>query len=200
MTQSAVYQAAHVPQNQSAAPDAKPYSIYEDILNRTNGDLYIGVVGPVRTGKSTFITTFMEKLVLPLLPPSPRLDRMQDELPQSASGRSIMTTQPKFIPGEGACDIDLGGHVHARVRMVDSVGYLIPGALEKEESRMVSTPWEDAPIPFEKKHAKYLNGQALHAKKLSFVHPKTNERVVFECPLPKEFEALLEILKMQIDG
>ncbi|MBE5776353.1 MAG: stage IV sporulation protein A [Clostridiales bacterium] len=150
MTQSAVYQAAHVPQNQSAAPDAKPYSIYEDILNRTNGDLYIGVVGPVRTGKSTFITTFMEKLVLPLLPPSPRLDRMQDELPQSASGRSIMTTQPKFIPGEGACDIDLGGHVHARVRMVDSVGYLIPGALEKEESRMVSTPWEDAPIPFEK--------------------------------------------------
>lgn len=128
------------------------FSLYRDILERTQGDLYIGVVGPVRTGKSTFITTFMEKLVLPLMTPGPRLSRMQDELPQSASGRTIMTTQPKFIPGEGAATVEMGDHISARIRMVDSVGYLIPGATgtrEDESARMVSTPWSAEDLPFE---------------------------------------------------
>ena len=134
------------------APAQKTFSLYQDIAERTQGDLYIGVVGPVRTGKSTFIATFMEKLVFPLMPKGPRLSRMQDELPQSASGRNVMTTQPKFIPGEGAADIEIGERTSCRVRMVDSVGFLVPGATgtrEGEEARMVSTPWFDQDIPFE---------------------------------------------------
>ena len=127
-------------------------SLYRDIAERTQGDLYIGVVGPVRTGKSTFIAGFMEKMVLPYMADSPRRGRLVDELPQSGSGRSVMTTQPKFIPGEGAAEIVLENSLRARVRMVDSVGYLIPGALgtqEGEAARMVSTPWVDHDIPFE---------------------------------------------------
>ena len=150
MTSSSVHLTAKPPRESREEPSSASFSLYRDILERTQGDLYIGVVGPVRTGKSTFITSFMEKLVLPLMPPSPRLDRLQDELPQSASGRSIMTTQPKFIPGEGAAAISMDQKLEARVRMVDSVGYLIPSALEKEDARMVSTPWEAEPIPFEK--------------------------------------------------
>ncbi|MBR6524522.1 MAG: stage IV sporulation protein A [Clostridia bacterium] len=150
MTPSPVHLPAQLPRGKKEEYAAPSFSMYRDILERTQGDLYIGVVGPVRTGKSTFITSFMEKLVLPLMPPSPRFDRIQDELPQSASGRSIMTTQPKFIPGEGAADISIEQKLEARVRMVDSVGYLIPSALEKEDARMVSTPWEEEPIPFEK--------------------------------------------------
>ena len=127
----------------------EPHSPYQDILSRTGGDMYIGVVGPCRTGKSTFITNVMEQLVLPNLSPSPRLYRLRDELPQSASGRSVMTTQPRFIPGEGAQEVDLGDQIRARVRMVDSVGYLIPGVLSETESRMVQTPWSEDEILFD---------------------------------------------------
>ena len=135
---------------QENARAVKP--LYRDIAERTQGDLYIGVVGPVRTGKSTLITGLMEELVLPFMAAGPKRDRLVDELPQSGSGRSIMTTQPKFVPGEGAAEVRLDNGLTARVRMVDSVGYLIPGALgtqEGEAARMVSTPWSDQDMPFE---------------------------------------------------
>ena len=126
--------------------------LYQDIAERTQGEVYIGVVGPVRTGKSTFIAGLMEKMVLPALADGPRRDRMTDELPQSGSGKTIMTTQPKFIPGEGAAEVSLDRNMTAKIRLVDSVGYLIPGALgtqEGEAARMVSTPWAEEDLPFE---------------------------------------------------
>ena len=129
----------------------REFSIYRDIAERTDGDVYIGVVGPVRTGKSTFITRFMEQLVLPRLADSPRKSRLADELPQSGSGRTIMTTQPKFVPSE-AVSISLGENTPVRVRLVDSVGYLVRGALgisDADGTRMVHTPWFEQDIPFE---------------------------------------------------
>jgi len=126
--------------------------LYRDIAERTQGDMYIGVVGPVRSGKSTFIAGFLEKMVLPYMAPGPRKERLTDEMPQSASGKTVMTTQPKFLPGEGAAEVFLDHNATARVRMVDSVGYLIPGALGTQEgdaARMVSTPWADRDLPFE---------------------------------------------------
>ena len=128
------------------------FNLYKDIAERTDGDVYIGVVGPVRTGKSTFITRFMEQLVLPYMAPGPRKDRVMDEMPQSASGKMIMTCQPSFIPGEGAAEVELNDQMKAAVRLVDSVGYLVPGAAGAEEetgSRMVSTPWAEEDMPFE---------------------------------------------------
>lgn len=125
-------------------------SIYQDIATRTGGDIYIGVVGPVRTGKSTFIKRFMDVMVLPNIEDAARRDRANDELPQSASGRTIMTTEPKFIP-EDAVDIDLDGNCHMSVRMIDCVGYIVPGSIgyiEDNQPRMVKTPWYDEPIPF----------------------------------------------------
>ena len=127
------------------------FNLYKDIAERTDGDVYVGVVGPVRTGKSTFIARFMEQLVLPRLPAGPRRDRLADELPQSGSGRTIMTTQPKFVPGE-AVTVMLQEQTPVRVRMVDSVGYLVRGALgtsEHDAARMVHTPWFDQDIPFD---------------------------------------------------
>ena len=127
------------------------FNLYKDIAERTDGDVYIGVVGPVRTGKSTFITRFMEQLVLPKLNAGPKKDRLADELPQSGSGRTIMTTQPKFVPGE-AVQVMLQEQTPVRVRMVDSVGYLVKGVLgtsENDAARMVHTPWFDQDIPFE---------------------------------------------------
>ena len=115
------------------------FDVYKDISERTNGDIYIGVVGPVRSGKSTFITNFMQKLVLPLVKSDNERTRMQDELPQSASGKTIMTTQPKFVPGE-AVKVSLGDTVSANVRLIDCVGYLIDGAMgetEGDKERMV---------------------------------------------------------------
>ena len=127
------------------------FDLYRDIAERTDGDVYIGVVGPVRTGKSTLIRRMMEKLVLETMVPGPRRDRISDELPQSGSGKTIMTTQPKFVPGE-AISVSLSEQAAVRIRMVDSVGYLVDGALGTEEdgsSRMVHTPWYDYDIPFE---------------------------------------------------
>lgn len=130
---------------------AASFNLYRDIAERTDGDVYIGVVGPVRTGKSTFIARFMEELVLPKLPAGPKRDRLADELPQSGSGRTIMTTQPKFVPGE-AVQVMLQEQTPVRIRLVDSVGYLVKGALgtsENESVRMVHTPWFDQDIPFD---------------------------------------------------
>ena len=123
--------------------------LYEDISRRTGGTIYIGVVGPVRTGKSTLIKRFMETLVLPGIDNVYRRERAKDELPQSGSGRTIMTAEPKFVPEEAA-EIALEGDGVCKVRLVDCVGYLIDGALghtEEDTPRMVSTPWSDQPMP-----------------------------------------------------
>ena len=131
--------------------EAASFNLYRDIAERTDGDVYIGVVGPVRTGKSTFIARFMEELVLPRLPSGPKRDRLADELPQSGSGKTIMTTQPKFVPGE-AVQVMLQEQTPVRIRLVDSVGYLVKGALgtsENDAARMVHTPWFDQDIPFD---------------------------------------------------
>lgn len=126
------------------------YSIYGDIAERSQGDVYIGVVGPVRTGKSTFIKKFMDLLVIPNIENSYQAERARDELPQSAAGRTIMTTEPKFIPNE-AVNISLGDNAKLKVRMIDCVGYIVNGSLgyvEGDMPRMVSTPWYDQPISF----------------------------------------------------
>ncbi|WIV10782.1 stage IV sporulation protein A [Proteiniborus sp. MB09-C3] len=127
------------------------YDIYRDISERTDGDIYIGVVGPVRTGKSTFIKRFMEKLVVPNIDNKFKKERANDELPMSGSGKTIMTTEPKFVPTD-AVELTLKDNVKFRVRMVDCVGYLVKGALGHEENnipRMVTTPWYEKEIPFE---------------------------------------------------
>jgi len=126
-------------------------SIYSDIAQRTGGDIYIGVVGPVRTGKSTFIKRFMDTLVIPGIEDEYSRDRARDELPQSAAGKTVMTTEPKFIPNE-AVSLTLDNNVTFRVKMIDCVGYIVPGAMghtENDKPRMVMTPWSDEPMPFE---------------------------------------------------
>ena len=126
------------------------YSIYRDIAERTGGDIYVGVVGPVRSGKSTFIKKFMESIVLPNIAEGASRDRARDELPQSAAGKTVMTTEPKFIPEE-AVAVTLGDNARMRVRMIDCVGYLIPdamGIIEEGTPRMVRTPWQEEPMPF----------------------------------------------------
>ena len=125
-------------------------TIYRDIAERTGGDIYIGVVGPVRSGKSTFITRFMQELVLPNMTDAYSRDRARDEMPQSAAGMTVMTTEPKFVPDEGVA-VELGEGVMLRVKLVDCVGYMIPSALGGEENgaaRMVRTPWREEPMPF----------------------------------------------------
>lgn len=127
-------------------------SVYKDISRRTNGDVYIGVVGPVRTGKSTFIKRFMDTIVLPNINDEGVYSRTVDELPQSSGGRTIMTTEPKFIPEESV-QITLSDKASLNVRMVDCVGYIVDSALgyiEEDAPRMVKTPWFDDEIPFEK--------------------------------------------------
>ncbi|MBQ2735484.1 MAG: stage IV sporulation protein A, partial [Clostridia bacterium] len=126
------------------------HSIYKDIAERTGGDIYVGVVGPVRSGKSTFIKRFMESVVLPNMEEGYSRDRARDELPQSAAGKTVMTTEPKFIPEE-AVPIVLDNNAQMRVRMIDCVGYLIPeamGAFENGQPRMVRTPWREEAMPF----------------------------------------------------
>ena len=124
-------------------------NIYQDIAARTGGNIYIGVVGPVRTGKSTLIKRIMEELVIPCIDDPYRKERARDELPQSGSGKTIMTSEPKFVPEE-AVEISPDGTAKLRVRMIDSVGYMVNGAVGAEEDgmpRMVTTPWFDYEIP-----------------------------------------------------
>lgn len=124
--------------------------IYSDIASRTGGDIYIGVVGPVRTGKSTFIKKFMESLVIPNIESDFKKERAVDELPQSAAGKTIMTTEPKFIPEE-AVEVRLGEGARFSVRMIDCVGYIVPssiGYIENSAPRMVQTPWFSEEVPF----------------------------------------------------
>lgn len=125
------------------------YDVYQDIMARTDGDIYIGVVGPVRTGKSTFITRFMEEVVLPRMEDGAHKKRAIDELPQIGSGRTVMTTQPCFIPSRAA-EVTIPPAGKVRLRLVDSVGFMVDGALDGGESaeRMVHTPWSDEEIPF----------------------------------------------------
>ena len=128
----------------------KEFNLYKDIQIRTGGEIYIGVVGPVRTGKSTFIKRFMDLMVLPLMEEGAEKVRVQDELPQSAGGKTITTTEPKFIP-KTAASIKLNGELSVKVRLVDCVGYMAEGAaghMEDDAERMVKTPWFDHDIPF----------------------------------------------------
>lgn len=126
------------------------YDLYNDIRERTGGEIYIGVLGPVRTGKSTFIKRFMEEMVLPYMEDEHARTRAQDELPQSAGGKTITTTEPKFIPNEAA-SVVLNGDIEVSVRLIDCVGYMVEGAaghMEEDTERMVKTPWFDYEIPF----------------------------------------------------
>ena len=126
------------------------HSIYKDIAERTGGDIYIGVVGPVRTGKSTFIKRFMESLVLPNITDGYSRDRARDEMPQSAAGKTVMTTEPKFVPDE-AVTISIDDCASLKVKMIDCVGYVVSealGTIENGQPRMVHTPWQEEPMPF----------------------------------------------------
>lgn len=126
------------------------HSIYRDIAERTGGDIYIGVVGPVRTGKSTFIKRFMESLVLPNIEDNYSKERARDEMPQSAAGKTVMTTEPKFVPDE-AVTVSLDDVSSMRVKMIDCVGYIVNealGTIEEGQPRMVHTPWQTEPMPF----------------------------------------------------
>ncbi len=126
-------------------------NVYQDISRRTDGDVYIGVVGPVRTGKSTFIKRFMDSLVLPNINDESIYSRTVDELPQSSAGKTIMTTEPKFIPEESV-EVELEDNISFKVRMIDCVGYIVDSALghsEENGPRMVKTPWADEEIPFD---------------------------------------------------
>jgi stage IV sporulation protein A len=128
----------------------EPYHIYKDIEVRCGGEIYIGVVGPVRTGKSTFIKRFIDLMVLPNMEDVYSMERTRDELPQSAAGKTIMTTEPKFVPKEAA-QVKLEDGIEAKVRLIDCVGYMVDGAaghIENDEERLVKTPWFDYEIPF----------------------------------------------------
>lgn len=130
----------------------KDFHLYNDIRERTKGEIYIGVVGPVRTGKSTFIKRFMDLLVLPNMENPHERERATDELPQSAAGKTIMTTEPKFVPKD-AVEVNVGGEIPVKIRLIDCVGYMVEGAaghLENNAERMVKTPWFDEEIPFTK--------------------------------------------------
>lgn len=126
------------------------HSIYKDIAQRTDGDIYIGVVGPVRTGKSTFVKRFMEEMLLPNIKDANVRERTKDEMPQSAAGKTVMTTEPKFIP-DNAVNINFDDGTQVQAKLIDCVGYVVEGAMgtvENGEARMVRTPWREEPMPF----------------------------------------------------
>ena len=128
------------------------FQVYRDMKARTNGEIYIGVVGPVRTGKSTFIKRFMDLLVLPGMTDAHARERTRDELPQSASGTTIMTTEPKFVPKEAAA-VRISEDVEVKIRLIDCVGFIVEGAaghIENDAERQVKTPWFEYEIPFTK--------------------------------------------------
>lgn len=128
------------------------YDIYKDIATRTDGDIYVGVVGPVRTGKSTFITKMLNSLIIPNIADGYNKERTVDEMPQSGDGKSIMTTQPKFIPNESV-PVVLDNNIQMNMRLIDCVGYLVEGAVghvENNKPRLVKTPWNEEEMPFEK--------------------------------------------------
>lgn len=132
--------------------NSQEFQLYKDIKGRTNGDIYIGVVGPIRTGKSTFINRFMDIMIIPKISNPNEKERVIDELPQSSGGRTVMTTEPKFIPKE-AVSINLGEHLNAKFRLIDCVGFMIDdaqGIYEDEKERYVKTPWFPNEIPFSK--------------------------------------------------
>ncbi len=138
--------------DQAQLRNPKEFHLYNDIKERTGGEVYIGVVGPVRTGKSTFIKRFMDLLVLPNMEDVHERERATDELPQSAAGKTIMTTEPKFVPKD-AVEIKVGGEIPVKIRLIDCVGYMVEGAtghLENNAERMVKTPWFDQEVPFTK--------------------------------------------------
>ncbi len=129
------------------------FQVYKDMKARTNGEIYIGVVGPVRTGKSTFIKRFMDLLVLPNMTDEHAKERTKDELPQSASGTTIMTTEPKFVPKDAA-SVRLSEDVEVKIRLIDCVGYMVDGAsghIENDVERQVKTPWFEQRSPLQKR-------------------------------------------------
>lgn len=156
--------------------------IYQDICERTSGDIYVGVVGPVRSGKSTFVTNFMEKIVLPQISDGEDRKRTVDELPQSADGKMIMTTQPKFVPNT-AVKLALNDKTTANVRLIDCVGYLVDGAeghIENGKMRLVNTPWSQEPISFER--AAEIGTQKVATEHSTVVIAITTDGTIGEIP------------------
>lgn len=171
------------------------YDIYKDIAKRTGGDIYIGVVGPVRTGKSTFITKFMESLVIPNISSKLNKQIATDEMPQSADGKTIMTTEPKFIPAN-AVKIQLKSKVSAKVRLIDCVGYLVDGAIgheENEKPRLVKTPWSAKELPFEK--AAELGTQKVISEHSTIGIVLTTDGSFGEIPRPSYVQAEERVVK-----
>lgn len=158
------------------------FDIYGDIAQRTNGDIYVGVVGPVRTGKSTFVTRFMESLVLPNITDKNMRGRAVDELPQSADGKTIMTTQPKFVPNESVA-VRFKDDTTVNVRLIDCVGYMVEGAMgatEDDKPRLVTTPWSKEAMPFEQ--AAELGTRKVVAEHSTIAVVVTNDGSITELP------------------
>ena len=158
------------------------YDLYGDIAERTNGDIYVGVVGPVRTGKSTFVSKFMESLVLPNITEQNEKNRAVDELPQSADGKTVMTTQPKFVPSESV-GIKLKDNLSLNVRLIDCVGYMVDGAAgayEDDKQRLVKTPWSQKEMPFEQ--AAELGTKKVVAEHSTIAVVVTNDGSITEIP------------------